>query len=126
LLPSITKARPWRSVKKHQDIAQEGVAFSGDPQACTIGYFAKISSTRLKAFWAAAMSAFEECLSATSTRQAPWYVVPADDKENARLIVSQIILDTLNGLEMTYPHVSDERRQELEAIRERLIKGDLD
>src|SRR5246500_2328512 len=76
--------------------------------------------------WSRYMSAFEECLSTTSTREAPWYVVPADDKENARLIVSQIILDTLNGLEMTYPEVSDERREELQAIRERLTKGDLD
>ena len=72
------------------------------------------------------MSAYEECLSATSTREAPWYVVPADDKENARLIVSRIILDTLNGLEMSYPEVSDERRRELPSIRERLTAGDLD
>jgi PPK2 family polyphosphate:nucleotide phosphotransferase len=77
-------------------------------------------------FWRRYMSAYEECLSATSTRDAPWYVVPADDKENARLIVSQIILDTLNGLEMTYPEVSAQRQQELQSIRERLINGDLD
>jgi PPK2 family polyphosphate:nucleotide phosphotransferase len=77
-------------------------------------------------FWRRYMSAYEECLSATSTREAPWYVVPADDKENARLIVSQIILDTLNGLEMAYPEVSAERQQELRSIRERLIGGDLD
>ena len=77
-------------------------------------------------FWRRYMSAFEECLSATSTREAPWYVVPADDKENARLIVSQIILDTLNRLEMAYPEVSNERRQELQSIRERLTNGDLD
>jgi PPK2 family polyphosphate:nucleotide phosphotransferase len=77
-------------------------------------------------FWKRYMSAFEECLSATSTREAPWYVVPADDKENARLIVSQIILDTLNGLAMTYPEVSAQRQQELQSIRERLINGDLD
>jgi polyphosphate kinase 2 (PPK2 family) len=76
--------------------------------------------------WKRYMSAFEECLSATSTREAPWYVIPADDKENARLIVSQIILDTLNGLEMAYPEVSAERRQELQSIREQLLKGDLD
>ena len=76
--------------------------------------------------WRHYMSAYEECLSATSTRQAPWHVVPADDKENARLIVSQIILDTLSGLKMTYPEVNAERRKELEAIRERLTKGDLD
>ena len=72
------------------------------------------------------MSAYEDCLTATSTREAPWYVVPADDKENARLIVSQIILDTLNRLEMAYPEVSNERRQELQSIRERLTNGDLD
>jgi Polyphosphate kinase 2 (PPK2) len=72
------------------------------------------------------MSAYEECLSATSTREAPWYVVPADDKENARLIVSQIILDMLNGLAMEYPEISAERRKELQSIRERLIGGDLD
>jgi PPK2 family polyphosphate:nucleotide phosphotransferase len=77
-------------------------------------------------FWKRYMSAFEECLSATSTREAPWYVVPADDKENARLIVSQIILDTLNRLEMAYPEVSAERSKELQSIREQLIKGDLD
>jgi PPK2 family polyphosphate:nucleotide phosphotransferase len=77
-------------------------------------------------FWNEYMTAYEECLSATSTREAPWYIVPADDKANARLIVSQIILDTLNQLEMTYPEVSSERRNELQSIRERLVKGDLD
>jgi hypothetical protein len=68
------------------------------------------------------MQAYEECLSATSTRHAPWYVVPADDKENARLIVSQIVLDTLEGLKMTYPKTSAERRRELQSIRKRLAK----
>jgi PPK2 family polyphosphate:nucleotide phosphotransferase len=77
-------------------------------------------------FWNRYVSAYEECLAATSTREAPWYIVPADNKENARLIVSQIILDTLNGLEMTYPEVSAEQRKELQSIRERLTNGDLD
>jgi PPK2 family polyphosphate:nucleotide phosphotransferase len=73
-------------------------------------------------FWKQYMKAYEDCLSATSTRQAPWYVVPADDKENARLIVSQIVLDTLEGLKMTYPETSAERLKELLAIRKRLAK----
>src|ERR1700746_133760 len=77
-------------------------------------------------FWKRYMSAYEECLSATSTREAPWYVVPANDDENARLVVSQIILDTLSGLEMEYPEISAERRKELQSIRERLIGGGLD
>ena len=71
-------------------------------------------------FWKDYMNAYEECLSATSTSDCPWYVVPADDKENARLIVSQIVLDTLEGLKMAYPKMSAERRQELESIRQRL------
>ena len=71
-------------------------------------------------YWKQYMKAYEECLGATSTREAPWYVVPADDKENARLIVSQIILDTLEGLEMSYPKTTDERHQELLEIRRQL------
>jgi hypothetical protein len=68
------------------------------------------------------MKAYEECLTATSTRHAPWYVVPADDKENARLIVSRIILDTAEELKMTYPKTSAKRRRELLAIRKELAK----
>jgi len=73
-------------------------------------------------FWKEYMKAYEACLNSTSTRHAPWYAVPADDKENARLIVSQIVLDTLEGLKMIYPKTSAKRRQELLAIRKRLAK----
>ena len=73
-------------------------------------------------FWNHYMKAYEECLGATSTSDAPWYVVPADDKENARLIVSQIVLDTFEGLKMTYPKTSEKRRQELQLIRKQLAK----
>ncbi|MGD0188756.1 MAG: polyphosphate kinase 2 family protein, partial [Roseiarcus sp.] len=73
-------------------------------------------------FWKHYMKAYEECLCATSTRDAPWYVVPADDKESARLIVSQIVLDTFDGLEMSYPKSSAERERELKSIRKRLTK----
>jgi len=75
-----------------------------------------------RGFWAQYMKAYEECLGATSTREAPWYVVPADDKENARLIVSTIVLDTLTALKMSYPKSSPEQQQELQAIRTQLVK----
>jgi len=75
-------------------------------------------------FWKHYMKAYEECLSATSTRSAPWYVVPADDKENARLIVSQIILDTFKALKMSYPKADSKRRQELQSIRTLLANQD--
>ena len=71
-------------------------------------------------YWKEYMKAYEACLSATSIPHAPWYVVPADDKENARLIVSKIALDALNELQMAYPAITGKRRLELESIRKRL------
>jgi hypothetical protein len=68
------------------------------------------------------MNAYEECIHATSTHHAPWYVVPADDKENARLIVSQIVLDALGELKMAYPKTTKKRRLELLAIKKLLAK----
>jgi Polyphosphate kinase 2 (PPK2) len=73
-------------------------------------------------FWKQYMKAYQECLSATSTELAPWYVVPADDKENARLIVSKIVLDTFETLDMTYPKTNQKRRLELQSIRKKLAK----
>ena len=73
-------------------------------------------------FWKQYMRAYEACLSATSTKIAPWYVVPADDKENARLIISRIILDTFKSLKMRYPETDAKRRRELLSIRQRLVK----
>jgi PPK2 family polyphosphate:nucleotide phosphotransferase len=73
-------------------------------------------------FWKQYMQAYEACLSATSTEVAPWYIVPADDKENTRLIVSQIILDTFKALKMRYPESNATRRRELLAIRKQLAK----
>ena len=68
------------------------------------------------------MTAFEECLHATTTHHAPWYVVPADDKENARLIVSRIVVDSLKDLKMAYPKTTAKRRTELTVIRRSLTK----
>ena len=61
-----------------------------------------------------------DCLSGTSTREAPWHVVPADDKLAARLFVSHIILETLEKLNMTFPEMTSERRKELQAMRKQL------
>jgi len=71
-------------------------------------------------YWEHYIKAYEACLGATSTHHAPWYVVPADDKENCRLIVSQIILDTFNELGMAYPKSTAERRRLLKSIRKEL------
>src|SRR2546421_722854 len=71
--------------------------------------------------WKDYMQAYQACLRATSKRHAPWYVVPSDDKPNARLIVSQIIVDTLRGLHLEYPRLDAKRRRELQAIRRLLV-----
>jgi PPK2 family polyphosphate:nucleotide phosphotransferase len=72
-------------------------------------------------FWDDYRKAFEECLSKTSTKAAPWYVIPADDKENVRLIVSQIILNELKELDLSYPEVGKKRLTELQLIRSQLL-----
>ena len=73
-------------------------------------------------FWKQYMEAFEECLRETGTRHAPWFAVPADDKDTARLIVSQIVLDALGSLKMFYPRTTAKRLLELHAIRKLLLK----
>lgn len=72
--------------------------------------------------WKEYMKAYENCLSATSTRESPWYVVPADDKANTRLIISEIILDTLQKLHMNYPQLSEAQQKELREIRKLLAR----
>lgn len=84
----------------------------------------KFSASDIKErnFWEDYMNAYEKCLGATSTDNSPWYCVPADDKKNTRLIVSQVIVETLRGLKMKYPKLTEEQRKEMEAIRAQLAK----
>jgi PPK2 family polyphosphate:nucleotide phosphotransferase len=82
----------------------------------------KITQDDLKerAHWKDYQRAYEDCLAETSAKIAPWYVVPADDKKNARLIISQVILDTLGELKMSYPNPGNAK--ELESVRKQLEK----
>ena len=73
-------------------------------------------------YWKDYMRAYEACLEATSAKRSPWYVVPADDKPNARLIVSRIVVDTLKQLDMAYPQLDAGRRRELQTLRKLLAK----
>ncbi|MEO8096156.1 MAG: ADP-polyphosphate phosphotransferase [Acidobacteriota bacterium] len=84
----------------------------------------KFGSTDIeeRKYWKQYMEAYEDCLTATSTKTAPWYVVPADDKANAQLLISEVIRETLSGMKMSYPEPSPERRAELLAIRKLLSK----
>ena len=73
-------------------------------------------------FWDQYMEAYENCLSATSTKNAPWYIVPADDKQNARLIISRVVIDTLKSLNMSYPKLSPTEHSALLELRKDLAK----
>jgi PPK2 family polyphosphate:nucleotide phosphotransferase len=73
-------------------------------------------------YWDDYMDAYEKCLSETSSEDSPWYAVPADDKENARLIVSQVIAETMESLKMSYPETTPARRKELLQMRQKLLK----
>ena len=81
-----------------------------------------LADIKERKYWKEYMQAYEACLSATSTETAPWYIVPADDKKNARLIISNVILETLKSLNMSYPTTTKARQKELQAIRKRLAK----
>jgi PPK2 family polyphosphate:nucleotide phosphotransferase len=85
----------------------------------------KFSSSDIheRKYWKHYVQAYEQCLAATSTHHSPWYAVPADDKDNARLIVSQILIDVLNDLKMAYPRITPKRRRELQLIGKRLAKS---
>ena len=80
----------------------------------------KPSDIEERRYWSQYRKAYEECLSGTSTREAPWHIVPADDKLTSRLFVSHIILETLREFDMSFPVTTSERRKELQAMREQL------
>ena len=79
-----------------------------------------LSDMHERKYWDQYTSAFEDCLNATSTHYSPWYVVPADDKDNARLIISTIVLDTIKSLKLSIPKATPEHRAQLLALRKHL------
>ena len=83
-----------------------------------------IADIEERKFWKQYMRAYEACISATSTKESPWYIVPSDDKENSRLIVSRIILDTLKKLKLSFPGSDESHEKELQSIHEQLLKKD--
>jgi len=79
-----------------------------------------LSDFHERQFWAPYVTAYQECISATSAAESPWYIVPADDKQNARLIVSQIVVEIMRGMNMAYPTPGVRQRREMRKIRKHL------
>ena len=69
-----------------------------------------------RGFWNQYMAAFEETINETATANSPWYVVPADDKKNMRLMVSRIMIDELNKLPVAEPDIDEARAKELQKL----------
>ncbi len=79
-----------------------------------------VADVEERRYWKQYMQAYADCLSATSTTHDPWYIVPADDKQNARLIISEILVDALRRLKMRYPELDAGQRARLAAMRAEL------
>jgi PPK2 family polyphosphate:nucleotide phosphotransferase len=80
------------------------------------------ADVRERAHWKSYMQAYEETIQATASEHAPWFVVPADQKWFTRLVVAAAIVDTLEGLGLSFPKVSDAKREELALARAQLAK----
>ncbi|MEH6709997.1 MAG: ADP-polyphosphate phosphotransferase [Paraglaciecola polaris] len=78
------------------------------------------ADVREREFWPQYMQAYEDCIASTTSNEAPWYIIPADDKRNARLIIAKTIVKTFQSLDMHYPEVDEERKQELQCLRRQL------
>jgi PPK2 family polyphosphate:nucleotide phosphotransferase len=83
----------------------------------------KFSSADIKerVFWKDYMKAYEEMIRETSTKESPWYVVPADNKSFARIVIASAIIDAMVGMKLSYPDVSDEKIAELQEIKKALL-----
>ena len=78
---------------------------------------------REREHWDDYMQAYEDMIRTTATKQAPWYVVPADNKWFTRLVVAASIVETLDGLKLSYPEVDPQKRKELQAARKALASN---
>jgi len=75
-----------------------------------------------RTFWKDYMHAYEEMIRNTSTKKAPWYVVPADNKAYARIVIASAIINSLDGLGLKYPNVGKAKIAELKAIKKALLE----
>ena len=80
------------------------------------------SDIRERGCWDDYQGAYEDMIRNTATEHAPWYVVPADNKWFTRLVISTVVVDTLESLDLSYPKVDDAKRKELEAAKKELLK----
>lgn len=75
-----------------------------------------------RTFWKKYQTAYEECLGNTASKSSPWYVVPGDNKENARLIISQILVDRFKKMKLKYPNLNQDQKRKLKKLKALLAR----
>jgi PPK2 family polyphosphate:nucleotide phosphotransferase len=76
-----------------------------------------------RGYWRDYMTAYEEAIRATASKEAPWYVIPADNKWFTRLVVAAVIVDAFRKLDLAYPQVDEAKKEDLAAARQALMGG---
>ena len=86
----------------------------------------KFSSSDLteRDYWDEYMKCYQEAISATSTKFAPWYIIPADKKWFTRLAISEVIIETLKSMDLKYPQLNDEQKKNLVVCKDKLLKAE--
>jgi PPK2 family polyphosphate:nucleotide phosphotransferase len=79
------------------------------------------SDAKERKFWDEYMEAYEDLIRQTSTKESPWYAVPANNKAFSRVVVASAIINTLDSLNLEFPKVSKEKLAELNAVKEELL-----
>jgi len=79
-----------------------------------------VADAKERGHWDEYMEAYEQAIGATSTEASPWFVIPADKKWFTRMAVAEIMVDTMEGLDLKFPEISEEKRNELQAVRKML------
>jgi PPK2 family polyphosphate:nucleotide phosphotransferase len=82
------------------------------------------SDAKERKYWDKYMDAYEDLFRHTSTKESPWYVVPADTKAFSRVVVASAVINTLDSLGLKYPEVGKEKLAELEAVKTELLAED--
>jgi polyphosphate kinase 2 (PPK2 family) len=80
------------------------------------------SDIKERAFWDDYMTAYEDMIRHTASPEAPWYVVPADNKWFTRIVVAAAVIETLDALNLRYPKVSEEKSKDLAVAKQMLIR----
>ncbi len=111
-----TVVKVFLHISKHEQ-KKRLLARLDDPEK---NWKASINDVEERGYWKPYARAYEGALSATSVKAAPWFIVPADDKKNARLFVSQILIEAMSALPIGMPKPDAARKKELKAIREQL------